>query len=216
MSISWGTQYSKLKTNLGLAINRLKLLEKKKTELALKSREEISNFISAQKEDRARIRVESIIREDYLVEAYELLEMFCDLLLARFGLIQQMKQLDDGITEAVVSILWAAPRVVADIPEFKVISDQLTIKYGKPFAEAARANSLEFPAKVSEKLISKLSVHNPPKILVERYMIEIAKAAGIPFIPDPNVMREEEVAAAERMLIDLKNQGGVRLLSRLS
>lgn len=47
MSISWGTQYAKLKTNLRLAINRLKLLEKKKTEMALKSRTEIADFISS-------------------------------------------------------------------------------------------------------------------------------------------------------------------------
>lgn len=40
-------------------------------------------------------------------------------------------------------------------------------------------------------------------------MVEIAKSAGIPFTPDPNVMREDEVAAAEQMLIDFKNQGGV-------
>lgn len=208
MSISWGTQYAKLKTNLRLAINRLKLVEKKKTEMALKSRGEIADFIAEHKEDRARIRVEHIIREDFLVEAYELLEMYCDLLLARFGLIQQMKQLDDGIAEAVISILWAAPRVATDISEFKIISDQLTLKYGKPFAEAARANQLEFPAKVAPKLIAKLSVQAPPKLLVERYLIEIAKSAGIPFTPDPNVMREDEVAAAEQMLIDFKNQGG--------
>lgn len=42
-------------------------------------------------------------------------------------------------------------------------------------------------------------------------MIEIAKSAGIPFTPDPAVMREDEVAAAEQMLIDFKKQGGVRL-----
>lgn len=47
MSLSWGTQYPKLKTNLRLAINRLKLLEKKKTEMALKSRSEISDFIAS-------------------------------------------------------------------------------------------------------------------------------------------------------------------------
>lgn len=46
MSISWGTQYAKLKTNLRLAINRLKLVEKKKTEMALKSRGEIADFIA--------------------------------------------------------------------------------------------------------------------------------------------------------------------------
>lgn len=86
-----GANYNKLKTNLRLAVNRLKLLEKKKTELAQKSRKEIADYISAGKEDRARIRVEHIVREDYTVEALELLEMYCDLLLARFGLIQQMK-----------------------------------------------------------------------------------------------------------------------------
>ena len=48
-------------------------------------------FFSVHKEDRARIKVEHIIREDYLVEAYEILEMYCDLLLARFGLIEQVK-----------------------------------------------------------------------------------------------------------------------------
>jgi len=74
----------------------------------------------ADKEDRARIRVESIIREDFVVEAYELLEMFCELLLARFGMIQQMKELEDGIAEAVSSLIWVAPRVSHEITEFKV------------------------------------------------------------------------------------------------
>ena len=35
-------------------------------------------------------QVEHIIREDYMVEALEILELFCDLLLARFGLIETM------------------------------------------------------------------------------------------------------------------------------
>lgn len=37
------------------------------------------------------MQVEHIIREDYLVEAMEIIEMFCDLLLTRFGLIEKMK-----------------------------------------------------------------------------------------------------------------------------
>lgn len=54
--------YSKLKTHLRLAINRLKLLEKKKTELAQKARKEIAEYIAAGKSERAKIRVEHIIR----------------------------------------------------------------------------------------------------------------------------------------------------------
>lgn len=54
--------YTKLKTHLRLAINRLKLLEKKKTELTQKARKEIAEYIAAGKSERAKIRVEHIIR----------------------------------------------------------------------------------------------------------------------------------------------------------
>ena len=108
---SSGPNYNKLKTNLRLCINRLKLLEKKKSEMALKSRKEIADYISGGKIERAKIRVEHIIREDYMVEAMEVLEMYCDLSLARFGLIQQMKTLDDGLAEAISSLIWVAPRM---------------------------------------------------------------------------------------------------------
>jgi len=69
---SSGPNYSKLKTNLRLVINRLKLLEKKKSELALKARKEIADYIGDGKLERAKIRVEHIIREDYIVEAMEI------------------------------------------------------------------------------------------------------------------------------------------------
>lgn len=58
---SGGPNYQKLKTNLRLALNRLKLLEKKKTELALKARKEIADYIQDGKVERAKIRVEHII-----------------------------------------------------------------------------------------------------------------------------------------------------------
>ncbi|XP_068117035.1 LOW QUALITY PROTEIN: IST1 homolog [Hyperolius riggenbachi] len=88
-----GFKAERLRVNLRLVINRLKLLEKKKTELAQKARKEIADYLSTGKDERARIRVEHIIREDYLVEAMEILELYCDLLLARFGLIQSMKNI---------------------------------------------------------------------------------------------------------------------------
>lgn len=83
---SSGPNYNKLKTNLRLVVNRLKLLEKKKTEVNQKARKEIAgkserfffckfnrisyyydlfiDFLAINKADRARIRVEHIIRED--------------------------------------------------------------------------------------------------------------------------------------------------------
>uniref|UniRef100_T1IXH0 IST1 homolog n=1 Tax=Strigamia maritima TaxID=126957 RepID=T1IXH0_STRMM len=197
--LSTGPSYNKLKTNLRLAVNRLKLLEKKKTELAQKARREIADYLANGKDERAKIRVEHIIREDYLVEAMEVVEMYCDLILARFGLIQQMKTLDDGLAEAISSLLWVAPRLQSDVSELKMIADQLTVKYGKQYAQACRENAV---GTVNEKLMHKLSLQAPPRILVERYLIEIAKSHNVAYEPDCAVMRQDEEMVAEAMLID--------------
>ncbi|KAJ0179727.1 hypothetical protein K1T71_004318 [Dendrolimus kikuchii] len=190
--------YTKLKTHLRLSINRLKLLEKKKTELAQKARKEIAEYIAAGKSERAKIRVEHIIREDYMVEAMEIVEMYCDLILARFGLVTQMKELDEGLAEAISTLIWVAPRMHTDVQELKVISDLLTAKYGKIYADACRNENVNT---ISEKLKHKLSVQSPPKILIERYLIEIAKNYNVEYTPDEQVMREEE--GREATLIDI-------------
>ncbi|XP_045584974.1 uncharacterized protein Ist1 isoform X2 [Procambarus clarkii] len=200
-----GPNYNKLKTNLRLAINRLKLLEKKKTELAQKARKEIADYLTTGKIERAKIRVEHIIREDYLVEAMEVTEMYCDLLLARYGLIQQMKDLDEGLAEAISSLIWAAPRLQTDVAELKLIADQLTLKYGKPYGQACREQQV---TTISERLIHKLSVQAPPKVLVEKYLVEIAKNYNVEYNPDPQVMREEEWGKDPLISLDEKNNLG--------
>lgn len=207
---SSGANYSKLKTNLRLAINRLKLLEKKKTELAQKARKEIADYISEGKYERAKIRVEHIIREDYLVEAMELVEMYCDLLLSRFGLLQEIKGLEPSIAEAVSSLLWVAPRLGSEVAELKIISEQLSYKFGKKYTEDCRSSSIDT---ISEKLKHKLSLQAPPKILIEKYLIEIAKIFNIQYEPDPQVMREyEQAKGVDALLFDMNgpnNLGGL-------
>lgn len=125
--------------------------------------------------------------------------MFCDLLLARFGLITQLKELDEGISEAVASIIWVAPRLQADVAELKIISDMLTAKYGKPYADSCRASVP--PSNVSEKLQHKMSIQAPPKLLVEKYLIEIAKIFNIDYEPDQSIMKDEQ--RPDGFLIDL-------------
>ncbi|KAJ3594285.1 hypothetical protein NHX12_006616 [Muraenolepis orangiensis] len=197
-----GFKAERLKVNLRLVINRLKLLEKKKTELAQKARKEIADYLSAGKDERARIRVEHIIREDYLVEAMEILELHSDLLLARFGLIQSMKELDPGLQESVSTLIWAAPRLQSEVVELKIVSDQLCAKYSKEYGKLCRTNQI---GTVNDRLVHKLSVEAPPKILVERYLIEIAKNYNVPYEPD--AMVRPEVSVGEEDLIDTPYPG---------
>ncbi|XP_066493269.1 IST1 homolog isoform X1 [Tiliqua scincoides] len=194
-----GFKAERLRVNLRLVINRLKLLEKKKTELAQKARKEIADYLAAGKDERARIRVEHIIREDYLVEAMEILELYCDLLLARFGLIQSMKELDSGLAEAVSTLIWAAPRLQSEVAELKIVADQLCAKYSKEYGKLCRSNQI---GTVNDRLMHKLSVEAPPKILVERYLIEIAKNYNVPYEPDSVVMAEAPTGV-EADLIDV-------------
>ena len=96
-----------------------------------------------------------------------------------------MKTLDDGLAEAISSIIWVTPRLQSDVAELKVVADQLTGKYGKPYALACRENAV---GTVSEKLVHKLSVQAPPKITVEKYLIEIAKYYNVEYEPDTQVI----------------------------
>lgn len=132
--------------------------------------------------------------------------MFCDLLLARFGLITQLKELDEGISEAVSSIIWIAPRL-ADVAELKVVSDILQAKYGKIFADSAR-NGVP-PSTVSEKLQHKMSIQAPPKLLVEKYLIEIAKIYNIEYEPDQSIMQPSEDNRPDGFLIDLNEKNNL-------
>ncbi|XP_063801555.1 IST1 homolog isoform X2 [Pseudophryne corroboree] len=177
--------------------------------MAMKARKEIADYLSCRKDERARIRVEHIIREDYLVEAMEILELYCDLLLARFGLIHSMKELDPGLAEAVSTLIWAAPRLQTEVSELKTVASQLCHKYSKEYGNLCRSNQI---GTVSQRLMHKLGTEAPPKILVERYLIEIAKNYNVQYEPDAMVMSEApsgfEVDGCDIGFINNDRKGG--------
>lgn len=83
----------------------------------------------------------------------------------------------------------------------KVIGDILASKYGKHYADACREESI--PA-ISEKVKHKMSVQSPSKILVEKYLMEIAKNFNVEYEPDPQIMAQEN----DTNLIEIGNSGG--------
>ncbi|KAI8902031.1 regulator of Vps4 activity in the MVB pathway-domain-containing protein, partial [Globomyces pollinis-pini] len=169
-----GFNPTKTKVQLKLSLNRLQLLQQKKTVQNQNIRREIGTLMKSGKLDSARIRVEHVIREDFLVEGLELLHLYCDTLLARYGLVANMTDLDPGITEAVYVIIYAAPRV--DIQELTIIREQLVMKYGKELLENCNTNPDQF---VNSRIIHKLSNHTPDPNLVQLYLKEIASAFGV-------------------------------------
>ncbi|KAF9162819.1 hypothetical protein DFQ26_003221, partial [Actinomortierella ambigua] len=171
---------TRTKVQLKLAVNRLQMLQNKKNMLAQQQRKEIAQLLDKGKEESARIRVEHIIREDFNCEALEIIELYCELLLARFGLLEQMKNCDPAILEAVNTVLYASSR--SEVKELQILRDQLAAKYGREFVTNALENKDE---SVNPRIIQKLKVQTPDPYLVNRYLEEIARTFHIQWTADP-------------------------------
>jgi len=160
---------NKTKVSLKLAIARLKLLQSKKTSINNTAKKEISTLLENGKETSARIRVEQIIKEDYNIEVLEVLELFCELLISRFGLVLQSNDLDNSIAEAVKSIAYAAPRY--DIKELNDIHKELIYKFGIEINNCQYDN---YGNEVHPKIYNFFKNETPSKTLVNKYLTEIA------------------------------------------
>lgn len=142
--------------------------------------------LQAGKVQSARIRVENIIRSDIATELHEILELYCELLLARSQLLEQAPTpssassssipLDPALEEAVRSIIYAAPRT--EIKELHTVRALLVEKFGKDVALA----SMEGEG-VAERVVRKLKGEIPGDELVDAYLSEIARFYGVSYGP---------------------------------
>ncbi|KAI4208668.1 MAG: hypothetical protein LQ349_009671, partial [Xanthoria aureola] len=176
---------SKLKVQLKLSISRLRMVQQKDTAIAKQQRRQMAHLLEQGKEESARIRVENIIRSDITTELLEILELYCELLLARIGLLEP-KECDPGLEEAIKSIIHAAPRT--DVKELQQARQLLVEKYGKDFALEAIENT---DGKVAERVVKKLKVEPPDAVLVDLYLKEIAKTYGVEW-PRAHSQRQNE------------------------
>ncbi|KAJ6109126.1 hypothetical protein N7486_001360 [Penicillium sp. IBT 16267x] len=83
-------QTTRLVSTLRLLIPRLRLLQKKDTAYSVVQRRELSQLLGEGREPSARIRVENVISTDIAVEVMEMVELYCELLLARANVLDQL------------------------------------------------------------------------------------------------------------------------------
>ncbi|KAG9028494.1 hypothetical protein FRB95_006395 [Tulasnella sp. JGI-2019a] len=166
---------TRTKVQLRLAVQRLRGLEEKKEALAKKARRDIATLLEKGKVETAKLRVETMINEDISLELLELLELYCELLVARFGILDMnTRDPDPAISEAICSIIHAAPRT--EVKELHVLREMLTHKYGREFTVAVMENK---DSCVNERVIKKLDIRTPPDSLVNAYLEEISKGYHI-------------------------------------
>ncbi|OJI96883.1 hypothetical protein ASPVEDRAFT_121357, partial [Aspergillus versicolor CBS 583.65] len=194
---------AKLTSTLHLLIPRLRLLQKKSTASSVVQRRELAQLLENQRDASARIRVENVIATDIAVEVMEMVELYCELLLARAGVLDGLAfgesgarararslgedatgdeayYLDAALDEAATAILYAWSRFPTEVRELTLLRSLLADRYGKDFMNLASENKLA-GVKVPERLVKGLRVRPPSAELVESYLKEIARAYKVPW-----------------------------------
>jgi len=184
-NVNWNSSKAKVQTRL--SIQRLRTLQEKKEAQAKSARRDIATLLERGKLETARIKVENVINEDIYVELLELLVLHCELINARFGLLDQpVKDPDPRVLESICSVIHAAPRT--ELKELNVLREMLMHKYGREFSLGAMENRENC---VSDRVMKKLVLSTPSTELVDAYLFEIAKGYGVSWAPPTSVEKEQ-------------------------
>jgi vacuolar protein sorting-associated protein IST1 len=126
------------------------------------------------KDEKATIRVEHVIRDDFTMEAYSIVELMCDLLHERIRHLSSHETCPSDLLECVTTLIWAADKI--DISELVDVKKQLRRKLGTEFIKESESNLHQT---VNPRVIDKLAVAPPKRDMVKSYLIEIAKEYNV-------------------------------------
>ena len=161
-----------------MAAHRITIVSNKKSAAVKHQKREIATLLHDKKDEKARIKIEHIIREDFMIESLELIQLLCELIHERIKYIADQKECPIDLIEAISSLLWATPHV--DINELDEVKKQFILKYGKQFVMDAQNNANNL---VNQRLLQKLSLKPPSAYLIVRYLEEIAKEYSVEWEP---------------------------------
>ncbi|KAJ0090328.1 hypothetical protein Patl1_13423 [Pistacia atlantica] len=196
---------AKCKTALKLAASRIRLLKNKRGAQVKQLKRELAQLLESGQDQTARIRVEHVVREEKTMAAYDLLEIYCELIVARLPIIESQKNCPIDLKEAISSVIFASPRC-ADLPELMDVRKHFTAKYGKEFV--ATSVELRPDCGVSRLLVEKLSTKSPDGPTKIKILSAIAEEHNIKW--NPESFGEKDSKPAE----DLLSQMGQILLTR--
>lgn len=175
-----GFKAAKCKTLLKLTIPRIKLLRNRREIQIKQMRRDIAKLLETGQEATARIRVEHIVREENMMAAQEIIELFCELIAVRLPIIESQRECPLDLKEAISSVCFAAPRC-ADLSELIQVQMLFASKYGKEFISAV--SELMPDCGVNRQLIELLSVRAPSPEKKLKLLKEIAEEHELDWDP---------------------------------
>ncbi|XP_076914440.1 uncharacterized protein LOC143573443 [Bidens hawaiensis] len=180
---------SKLKTAINLAISRLAILKNHRHARFNVAHSDIIQLLRLNHHQQALLRVEQVIKDKNMLVVYDMIHDYCLFLKQRASIIEHATICPAELKEAVMSLLYAAPRC-GEFPELKEIRTILTARFGKELVGSTTIESRNYSG-VNQKMIQKLS--SKELSLENRTMIlkGIAREAGIVLQLEATVLLEK-------------------------
>ncbi|XWS75456.1 hypothetical protein CRYUN_Cryun01aG0089500 [Craigia yunnanensis] len=199
---------SKFKTLVKLAVSRIGILKNQHQVRYSHARSDVSELLNLGHQEQALLRVDHVIKEQNIVDAFTIMESYCHLLMERVMLIQKNTECPDELKEATSSLMFASSRC-GEFPELLHIRGVLSSTFGKEFV--ARAVELRNNCSVHPKIIKKLSTRQPSLESKVKVLKEIASERSITLHledvvleekSDVNEKRDESIASKSAKLDD--------------
>lgn len=150
---STSKQTAKLKSLVKLAVARLAVARRPRLGRRSIARGDVGQLLSIGHLDRALVRAEQVIEEDNMLEALDVIELYCKILIEQAAQLEKPKECSEEIKEAAAGLMFASARC-GELPELLDARAILADKFGRDFARAAKEGA---HGVVDPTLVRKLS-----------------------------------------------------------
>ncbi|WVZ56312.1 hypothetical protein U9M48_006860 [Paspalum notatum var. saurae] len=167
---STSKQTAKVKSLVKLAAARLAVVRRPRLGRRNIARSDVGQLLSIGHLDRALLRAEQVIEENNMLEALDIIELYCKIVIEQAAQLDNPKECSGEIKEAAAGLMFASARC-GDLPELLDARAILADKFGRDFARAAKEGD---HGVVDPTLVRKLSGERPSLEEKRRLAKEIA------------------------------------------
>ncbi|VAI07567.1 unnamed protein product [Triticum turgidum subsp. durum] len=150
---STSKQTAKLKSLIKIAVARLAVVRRPRLGRRSIARGDVAQLLSIGHLDRALARAGQVMEEDSMLEALDIIEHYCKILVDQSAQLEKPKECGDEIKAAAAGLIFASARC-GELPELLDARAILASKFGREFERAAKEGS---QAVVNPTLVQRLS-----------------------------------------------------------
>lgn len=143
-----------------------------------KAENEIAEYLQKGREEKARIKAESLVHLQKMETAYDILETLTELLQTRLQYISESKECPPDLVTPIASCIYAAKRL--QVPEFKTALRQFNAKFGVTFTRSHEDNE---SGQVATNLVEVLLITPPKEGEIYDVLTFIAEKHNIEWVP---------------------------------